>query len=306
MIVSLAVTLQTSSASETLSKEIARVERDLQQVMPADERAGAEIRLARAADASRKGRLYLALHELSAVWRLQAATTFAGRLRDKVDSAEEFRKEWTSIGEPVMPAVPSALPLALGALATSAEAVAPATYRASLPYSEDAGIGSGLYYLGDSQAAVQFGAFCRSLILADRGPRPSLRSVAPDMDRLETEILKNYNKADATARRPFIQISVTLKIARERDASGDYAASLVQYLLARYQHALVTTTAPAADIGARLKSSEAAMHNGDHSIGELFLQMAAAHLENGNPEGSRIATAIMDVVIPEYIGIVKR
>ncbi len=308
MIVSVAVRLQGPAAAptETLTKEIARVQHDLEQSMSQDERAGAEVRLARAADAARKGRLYLALHELSAVWRMQAASTFAARLRDSVHTAEDFRREWTAVGEPHAPSAPLSLPLAIGAIATSSEAVAPATYRASLPYSEDAGVGSGVYYLGDAQGAMQFGAFCRTLNIAARGPRPALRSVAPEVDRFETDILQNYNKADAAARRPFIQISVGLKIARERDASGDYAAALLQYLLARYQHAVLTTTSPAADIGARIKASESAMRGADHSIGELFLQIASAQLESADPQGARNATAIMDVVIPEYIGIVKR
>ena len=63
---------------------------------------------------------------------------------------------------------------------------------------------------------------------------------------------------------------------------------------------------PAADIGARIKSSESGMRNADHSIGELFLQLASAQLESADPQGARNATAIMDVVIPEYIGIVKQ
>jgi hypothetical protein len=308
IIVSVAVRLQGSPAvpTETLSKEIARVQHDLRQSTPEDERAGAEASLTRAADAVRQGRLYLALHELSAVWRMQAASAFAARMRDSVHTAEDFHREWTAIGEPRSPAAPVSLPLAIGAIATSSEAVAPATYRASLPYSEDAGVSSGVYYLGDAQGAMQFGAFCRTLNIAARGSRPTLRSIAPEMDRFETEVLKHYNKADTAARRPFIQISVTLKIARERDASGDYAAALLQYLLARYQHAVLTTTSPAADVGARIKSSESAMRDADHSIGELFLQIASAQLESADPRGARNATAIIDVVIPEYIGIVKR
>ena len=307
MVVSLAVTLQTpAGVSGTLEKEIARVQRELEQTTSQDERAGAEMRLARAAEATRKGRVYLALYELSPAWRMQAASTFAAGLRDKVHTAEGFRKEWSAVGEPHLPLPPVSLPLAIGAIATSSEAVAPATYRASLPYAEDAGVSSGVYYLGDSQGALQFGAFCRTLNLGARGPRPSLRSVAPEIDRFEADVLKNYNKADAAARRPFIQISVGLKIARERDASGDYAAALLQYLLARYQHALLGSTLPAADIDGRIKSSESGMRNADHSIGELFLQLASAQLESADPQGARNATAIIDVVIPEYLGIVKQ
>lgn len=291
---------------DTLLKEIARLQRDLQLVTTEDERAGAELRLARAADAAGKGRTYLALHELSSAWRLQAASTFAARLRDSVKTADDFRREWKALGQPPAPSAAVSLPLAVAAITTSSEAVAPATYRASLPYAEDAGLGSGIYYLGDANAAIRFGAFCRSLAFDVRGSRPLLRSIATDIDRFEADVLKQYSKADAAARRPFIQISVGLKMARERDAAGDYAAALLQYLLVRYQHAVLNTNAAAGDLGPRIKASETAMHDADHSIGELFLQLASAQLESADPHGKAAATAIMDVVIPEYIGIVTR
>jgi hypothetical protein len=308
----LALTLAVATAqaqpplTDTLLKEVARVERDLQQVTTEEERGGAEIRLARAADAARKGRIYLALHELSGAWRLQAASSFAARLRDSVKTGDDFRREWKLVGEPRPPAPAPFMPLAVAAIATSSESAAPATYRASLPYAEDAGVGSGVYYLGDAEAAVRFGGFCRSLVFAARGHSPLLRSITPEIERFESDVLRHYNKADAASRRPYIQISVGLKIARERDAAGDHGAALLQYLLARYQHALLLTTAPAADVAARIKMSQAGMRDADHSIGELFLQMASAQLESADPKGSVAATAIMDVVIPEYIGIVKR
>ncbi|CAN5876630.1 hypothetical protein BH18ACI5_BH18ACI5_03570 [soil metagenome] len=307
LIVSVAATLHAQALlTETLLTEVGRVERDMQQVTTEEERGGAEIRLARAADAARKGRIYLSLHELSGAWRLQAASAFAARLRDSVKTADDFRREWKSVGEPHPPSPALSLPLAIAAIVTASEAAAPATYRASLPFAEDAGVGSGVYYLGDADAAMRFGAFSRSLTFTHRGRRPPLRSIAPELERFETEVLKHHNQADAAARRPYIQISVGLKIARERDTSGDYGAALLQYLLARYQHALLLTTAPATDVSGRIKVSQAGMRDADHSIGELFLQMALAQLESSDPKGSIAATAIMDVVIPEYIGIVKR
>jgi hypothetical protein len=307
LIVSVAATLPgQASVADALLKEVARVERDLQPVTTEDERAGAEMRLAGAADAARKGRIYLALHELSSAWRLQSATSFAARLRESVKTADDFRREWKSLGQPTAPSAAASLPLAVAAITTSSESVAPATYRASLPYAEDAGISSGVYYLGDADAAVRFGAFCRSLAFDGRGTRPPLRSIAAEIDRFERDVLNRYNKADAAARRPFIQISVGLKMARERDAAGDHGAALLQYLLVRFQDALLNTKAPADDVAARITASEAGMRNADHSIGELFLQMASAQLESPDPHGKVAASAILDVVIPEYIGIVKR
>ena len=37
----------------------------------------------------------------------------------------------------------------------------PSTYQASRPYAEDAGTEAGLYYLGESQAVMNYAAFVR-------------------------------------------------------------------------------------------------------------------------------------------------
>ncbi|MEO6235694.1 MAG: hypothetical protein ABIQ52_01775, partial [Vicinamibacterales bacterium] len=127
--VSLAATRQAQpSLTDSLLKEVARVEHDLEQVAAADDRAAADMRLARAADAARKGRVYLSLHELSSVWRMQAASSFAARLQDSVKTADDFRREWKSFGEPRPPSAAASLPLVVAAICTSSEATAPATY----------------------------------------------------------------------------------------------------------------------------------------------------------------------------------
>jgi hypothetical protein len=220
-----------TQVTETILREIARVERDLARAASAEDRAPAEARLKRAGDAARRGRAFLALHDLSVPWRLQAAHTMSARLEDRVQTIEDFRREWTAMGEPAAAKPASGLPLVVAAFATSSESVGPATYRASLPYAEDAGLRAGLFYLGDARASGEFGSFCRALKFASAGSAPVLRSVAPEMDRFERDVLQLYDKADATARRGFIGVNVGMKIARERDASQDYAAALLQYLL---------------------------------------------------------------------------
>jgi len=296
-------------AAEAILKEAARVEQELQRVVAEEDRAAFATRLQRAVDAARKGRTYLALYELSAPWRAQSAYSFGARLKDRVTTIDAFRSEWRKAGPPVIPPFGAgSLPLVARALASSSESAGPATYRASLPYAEDAGVASGLYYLGDAQAAVAFGAFCRSLTFPAAASPPALRSIAPEMDRFEQDVLKLYDKADAAGRRPFIQINVGMKIARERDAQGDHAAALLQYLLARQQLGILVTGsgADASDVTGRLKLFEGAMKNADHSIGELFLQMATTQLEHADAGGLRSATAIVDFVLPEYMEILKR
>ena len=149
-------------------------------------------------------------------------------LAPRVKTLDDFRREWAAAGEPGSPTEATGLPLAVAALATSSEAVAPATYRASLPYAEDAGLRAGLYYLAEARAARDFGAFCRTLKFDSAGPRPVLRSIEPELDRFERDVVKAYDTADMNARRGFIVINVATKIARERNTSGDYPAALLQ------------------------------------------------------------------------------
>jgi hypothetical protein len=224
----------------------------------------------------------------------------------RVKTFDDFKREWTAMGEPSRTQPAAGLPLAVAAIATSSEAVAPATYRASLPYAEDASLESGLFYLGDAQAAGRFGAFCRTLKFDSAGDPPALRSIAPEMDRFERDVLTLYDQADATARRGFIAVNVAMKIARERDAAGDHPAALLQYLLARQQLGLMVTTAPATETAAKLAAFSKALGAMDHSIAQLFMEMAAAGLESQDAPGPRGAAAIADFVLPEYVEIVKR
>ena len=286
-----------------LTREIQRVERDLRNVTTAEERAGAEARLRRAAAAVQKKRLWLALYELSTAWRLQAAYAFTADRSPHVRSIEDFKREWTGVGEPKRPPYARALPLLVAAVATASEAAAPATFRASLPYAEDVGLKGGLFYLGDAKAAADFGAFCRSLPLPPAHLRPTLRSPAREMDRFEADVVKLYDRADANGRRSFIPINVAMKIARERDAAGDHPAALLQYLIARYQLGLLATAAAAPDTSSRLEAFTKALTGADHSLAAMFAEMAAASLETPDPKG---ATAIVDFVLPEYMGIVQR
>ena len=294
------------AVAEQLSAEIARVERELKKATSPEERANAELHLRRATDAVKRGRLYLALHELSTAWRSEAAYALSATLARRVKTADDFKREWQALGAPPGAQPATGLPMVVAALATASEASAPATYRASLPYAEDAGLAGGLYYLADSRGAQDFGRFCRTLKFADQGSRPPLRSITAEMDRFERDVLKLYDQASGPARRPFIGINVGMKIARERDGAGDHGAALLQYLLARTQLAELVTKDASPEAPARLSAFAQAATGADHTIAQLFLEMAAASLDNQNPDARRTATAIADFVLTEYFEITKR
>jgi hypothetical protein len=60
------------------------------------------------------------------------------------------------------------------------------------------------------------------------------------------------------------------------------------------------------DAAARIGAFAKALTGADHTIAQLFFEMAAAGLENSDGAGGRQATAIADFVLPEYFEVTKR
>lgn len=289
-------------ASPDLRPEIARVRKGAA-IVPESERTFMAGRLDSAEVAAARGRTLAALYYLETPWVMQDAFVFVTSV-SSITTAEAFQRKWSEMGAPPDPAVGSQRSqVVLEAMALSAEARGPATYRASLPFSEDAGLPAGLYYLGESRAFGHFAAFCRSLGWKPQGPAPPFRSIEPELARLDQTVVAAYERADTEHRRPFIGVNVTIKHARTLDGQRLYQASLLQYLLARYRFAALTpSTTDAASLKRRL--SDVHLPAGiDHSIAALFLDLAQFELEAGS-EGPARATAILDDVLPAYWQVV--
>src|SRR5690606_19751676 len=120
------------------------------QVIPADQRVGIETRMTRAKSALDAGRLHLALFDLETVFTAAGGFDAAAQA-DAVKTFDAFESRWRAAGEPSATAGPAQpRPILVDALAASADARAPVTYRAALPYARDAGVQAGLFYLGES------------------------------------------------------------------------------------------------------------------------------------------------------------
>jgi hypothetical protein len=291
-----------TASLHALSREISRVRTEAQTTVPAEELAGVVVRLDRAAAAVDAGRLLVGLYELQPAFETQAAFAFAAA--SGVKTQEQFADKWKAVGEPRRaPADSRRRALFTEALAQSAEGKAPATYHASLPYAADSGLFGGLFYLGESQAFGRFAAFCRAVDLPPAGPAPVLRSLAPELSALEAQILDAYDKAEGTARQPFITISVTMKLAKSLDQEGRRPGALLQYLLTRYRFAATRHKPAAGDIGARIAAARAFAGDTDHSIAEFFLQLAETNA--AVTDGAARAAAILDDVLPAYREVIK-
>jgi len=307
-----AVLLMTAGAPQTapdrqVATEIERVSRDAGKTIDGRELEAVKARLDRASLAVRAGRTTLALYELQAPFEMAAAWTYA-KGQSGVTTMPAFDREWKRVGPPkIAEQAPGGRPAIINGLADSAEARAAATYRASRPYAEDAGIQSGLYYLGESRSVLQFAEFCRGLSLTPPPQVLQLRSIEPELAVLEREVVERYDRADADGRRPFIQINVALKLAHDLDARQRYAAALVQYLLARRSLSVITLGEPpeAQTLKQRVADARTALPAGDHSIAVFFLDMADAYVENGQGPGARGAAAILDAVMPAYFQVIK-
>ena len=296
-----------------LSAEFARLARDIVSSIPDADRGAIAARLERGRAALADGRLYLALYDLQPAYEGEAGYRLAGQAATFANQGA-FKERWTRMGPPVSAASSSVTPARpaavhfIEALAQSSEGRAAATYRASLPYAQDAGIAAGLYYLGESHAMSRFAALCRSVDAKPAGAAPSLKDVGPALRAYEATVVKAYDQAPQNLRPRFAQVHVAIKLAHTLDQGGQQAGALLQYLVSRYRYALVqreaTPPPDVADVSARLKSTTLPP-GADHSTAEFFLQLAQAALTAKDPQPHG-AAAILDDILPAYLELVKR
>jgi hypothetical protein len=297
-----------SGAVESMRAELARLDRDVSELtgeLATQEAPAIREVIKRAERALDSSRLYLALDELQRPFVSARSIRYAVT-HSAIQTSRQFEDQWRKLGEPSATKTPdAAAPIVVEAIAVAAASRAPATWRASRPYAEDAGMLYGLYYLGESQALSEFADFALSLPFGRPARSPELPALASEITAFEDEVAHAYGESPGDARRAFIPASVALKVARELDEKQQCAAALYQYLIARHRAGIATIGAPSVDVRARLDSVRAKLRDGrDHSIAELFLERAAAQLETGDTVAAIGATAIVDSVLPAYLRLV--
>lgn len=282
---------------DRLASAIAKLTADAPTVLPEQSRAGVLSRLERARTALSAGHVYLALYDLQPGFEGIAGYRLAATAKEYPDH-DAFRRRWAAMGPPADPPAEKARVLFVEALAQSAEGRAPATYRASLPYAQDAGRQAGLYYLAESHAMVEFAALCRSLPMPQAGRAPVIGSIEPFLAPYEKGVVQAYDSAPADERPQYAGVNVAIKLARTLDEQGRHEGALLQYLVSRFRYRLVASggmpAAASADLKARI--AKVTIPEGtDHSIAEFFLQLAAA-------TGSAV---ILDDILPAYFAVVN-
>lgn len=300
---------EAADAKDPLVSEIERWSALLESKAPDDKTWGplkqaAEPALAQAGEALLEGRRLLASQRLFDVREdLAAAVYLSERSAEARRDLAGFEAEWARMGgaleDELGPANPNALdgvePAALRALGEAAIPQIRAYYEASLEYGRNTMPEQGLFYLGAAQAERELVALSRTLSRSSGRRAPPLRSLTPELDALESELLAAYRPPASTERhREFIVASSTLKEARELDAAGLRYGALLRYLQAAQRTAALSArtverqgTESLNELDARLSSTDV-----DHSLGRLFLEAAQAE--------SASATVIMNDVLPRY------
>jgi hypothetical protein len=213
------------------------------------------------------------------------------------------------LGKPGAGALDGVRPAALRALGEAALPQARVFYDASLEYGRATMAEYGLFYLGSARAAGEMVDLCRSLSEAAGEATPAARSVRPEIEALEGELLAAYRPPASVDRHPdFIAASSQLKEARELDEAGLVHGALLRYLQAAQRFfPLRGTAAPdPSRLSGDLRGLEARLSGGgrDQSIGRLFLERAREALAAEPPE-TAVAQAIVSDVVPRYLAALE-
>jgi hypothetical protein len=301
--VTLSLSVLTGQPSDSvihrLEAEVARVRVEVAERVPAGSRTPLEGALSRAEDALKKGRPALAVYELEQPWEAVSTERYL-ESQGHVATKEAFADLWRRHGEPMPSAGTTRLPAVVEALATAAEARAPATYRASLSLGTDADVPSGLFYLGSASAFVEFASFVRQLPWPQpAGDAPPFRSLAPELTAFERTVASAYETMERAEHAPYVRTDVTIKQARTLNDGAKYGAAVLEYLLARYRFASIHSPAPPGDLS-RLREARAALPPGrDDSIAQFFLDLAEEESAANNAERGA-AAIVVDDVLPAY------
>lgn len=259
--------------------------------------------------AAQAGHVFLSLHllqyavpSLTGYAYLKAQTT-QGKMTMPV-----FEEEWKRLGPELIArqrslGVPPKLPFAVQAVWERALTQVQPNYQASLLYGQEAGIESGLLYMGLAQGQLEFLAFCRTLKFAAAAASP-LPAPTAELAATEAEVLAAYRQFDSPEQHgAFIRVNSALKVAQdlgqERRAHGVW----LQTLEARRSLTaiLVTNTEnrAAADLRAQSETVRAQLGkaNTDQSLGWLYWQLAEAALAT---DDLKAANAILHHVLPRY------
>ena len=170
----------------------------------------------------------------------------------------------------------------------------------------------GLLYMGESQGQAAFAGFVYQLELANKGARPPLRSLLPELLAIQEKTNAAFQPPRSIDMHPrFIALNSAIKTARELDSSRAYAGALYQYLEAVRHYGMLNPAVPDASRQASLRTTvtgelkQVSAGKRDDSIAQIFLERASGWLnkpDGANPSDDewRAVRIIVEEVLPAY------
>ena len=311
-------------SGDPLAREIERWRAFVQADTASDEfseqvRASARPALEAAADGVEHGRRRQALLRFSGAHMLLAALQYTREHPEAGRSEEALEREQNRLrgvlGTRLSPVRPEALagvrPAEVRAIAEGTLPQVRGYFNTALDYARSTLPVYGLFYLGQALAQDRFIAWCRSLEAPAAGPEPEFRSIAGEIDALQSEMLAVYRPPVSVDRHSeFIGASSALKEARELDAAGLERGALLRYLQAALRFQPLREHPPAFDSArtpAALRALEARLTGDrrDHGIARLFLEVAWADVAD-TTRGAAHATAaaVESEIVPRYLAAI--
>ena len=326
-----------TQSNDPLAVEIARWTRFLETDTASDEqsvqvRAAAAPALDQARASLEHGRRLHALLRLAAAKRLLGALEYTREHADAAISTDTFEIEWRRAGPEILSGWPESAkrslaamrPAAIRAMAEAAIPGVEASYDASLEYGRATMTSAGLYYLGEAPAQQHFVAVCRSLTEPTASPEPPFRSLAPELAALQKDLLALYRPPLSIDRHPeFIAANSALKEARELNDAGLLRGAMLRYLQAAVRLEGLRAEPPAFDpvttparlaalaelmqiVGYEDRGTGLSQAGVDHSIGQLFLELARSDMEDTSATGTHgVAAAVAQIVLPRYLAAIQ-
>ena len=198
------------------------------------------------------------------------------------------------------------LPSAVRAIAESNQGKTLTLLNASRAYASVTDPQYGFYYLGQAKAAAGIAQFAEHLPLHSLRKPITLRSVLPELQELQNNVLAAFQPPRSIDKHPeFIRLNATLKLANELDQAKLYAGALYQYLAATELFAVMEMPEPDAPAQARFRERitrwRGERNTGrDDSIAEIFLQRADGFIASPAQNTWKRTGAIADRVLPAY------
>lgn len=287
---------------------------------PVSEQATYDLqRLARARKALEAGYLYASLYYLQGVMANAVAEQYIGSKKELEKAGfDTFEKEWQLLGpqlsreeKSLTEARLNSLPAAVRALVQAAQEQSRSYYQAGRLYARETTVPYGLHYLGEAKGLLAFANWSAGLQFP-KSPSWKGRSPDKEISELEKEILKSYQRPDATRQQDlFNEISAKLKFAEDLTRNGKSAAALQTYLEASRLFSLIDPPAiEPSDFGkfqeqARAVKARLDADQLDQSVGRMYWEIVQLKLEaaadNKLAEGdARQVNVILNKVLPGY------